>query len=107
MAVGVHRRGLVAIAGKIDSSPSKLSEKLGGGTPDRPRDVGLMEFEKYLDESGDRDPVLYLVEKYLSDPQVLRNQALNKIPALLETLQATLSAAGFESPRMATAGGRR
>ena len=94
MSVGVHQRGLTKVAGQIDESPSKLSEKLGGGSADRPRDVGLMAFERYLDSTDDRAPIYYLIEKYLSDPQVLQAEALSRVQNLLEGLPALLAAAG-------------
>lgn len=95
VSVGVHQRGLTAMAGKMDLSPSKISEKLSGGVPGRPRDVGLMEFERYLDASGDRLPIFYLIEKYLSDPQMLQAEALSRVTTLIEGLPALLAAAGL------------
>lgn len=95
MAAGVYKRGLERVAGRIDMSPSKLTEKLGGGGGDRKRDIGLIEFERYLDESGDLQPVFYLIEKYLGDPQATRQEALAKAAALLEQLPAVLAAAGL------------
>lgn len=35
ISLGVHERGVAQVAGKIDESPSRLSESLAGGTGER------------------------------------------------------------------------
>ena len=90
MAAGVYATGLDRIASKIDMSPSKLCEKLAGGVGDRKRDIGLDEFERYLDSTGDRTPVFYLIDKYLSDPAAHQAALDARAVALIEQLQATL-----------------
>jgi hypothetical protein len=95
VAAGVYAKGLDRVAVKIDVSPSKLSEKLSGGTGDRKRDIGLDEFERYLDSTDDRTPVLYLIDKYLSDPRARQVEALARVESLLADLPAALSAAGL------------
>jgi hypothetical protein len=67
MAAGVYTRGVIRVAGKCDMAPSKLSEKLGGGNGDRKRDIGLDEFERYLEETGDVEPIHYLIDRFLRD----------------------------------------
>ena len=99
MASGVYKRGLERVAGRIDMSPSKLTEKLGGGLGDRKRDIVLMEFERYLDETGDLTPVLYLVEKYLGDSKAMQQEALAKLAQIAEQLPAMLAAAGLGNGR--------
>ncbi|KRA74245.1 hypothetical protein ASD78_12180 [Lysobacter sp. Root667] len=96
MATGVYQRGLGRIAGQIDMAPSKLSEKLAGGT-DRKRDIGLDEFEDYLAKTGDLSPIHYLVDKYLRDPALQQQEALAKLAGLAETLPALLAAAGLNT----------
>lgn len=94
MASGVYQRGLGRVAGQIDMAPSKLSEKLAGGT-DRKRDIGLDEFEDYIAKTGDIAPIHYLVDKYLRDPTIAQKEALAKLAGLAESLPALLAAAGF------------
>lgn len=94
MATGVYQRGLGRVAGQIDMAPSKLSEKLAGGT-DRKRDVGLDEFEDYIAKTGDVSPIHYLVDKYLRDPALVQQEAMAKLAGLAETLPALLAAAGL------------
>lgn len=98
MASGVYQRGLVRVAGQIDESPSKLSEKLSGGN-DRKRDVGLDEFEKYIEKTGDITPIHYLIDKFLRDPGLVQQEALTKLSALAEQLPALLAAAGVNGVR--------
>ena len=94
MAQGVYQRGLTHVAGKCDMQPSKLSEKLSGGN-DRPRDVGLEEFERYLQTTGDMQPIYYLVDRYLRDPAVLQQEATARLVALAEQLEPLMRMAGL------------
>ena len=95
VAAGVYAKGLDRVAVKIDESPSKLSEKLSGGTGDRKRDLGLDAFERYLDETKDLTPIHYLIDKYLRDPQVTQLEALANLASIAEQLPAMLQAAGL------------
>ena len=97
MAAGVYARGLTAVAGRIDLSPSKLSEKLSGGNGDRHRDIGLGEFERYIDATGDVTPIHYLIDKYLRDPALQQAEAIARVAALTEQLAAVMSAAGLST----------
>ena len=98
MAAGVYSIGLERIAGKCDQSPSKLSEKLSGGTGERERDVGLRLYETYLDKTGDYTTIYYLIDKYLSNPQARQQEALANLAELAQSLPALLAAAGLTQP---------
>ena len=98
VAAGVYQRGLGRVAGQIDMAPSKLSEKLAGGT-DRKRDIGLDEFEDYIAKTGDIAPIHFLIDKYLRDPKVQQQEAMANLSKLAESLPAMLAAAGFGKPR--------
>jgi hypothetical protein len=66
LAAAIYNRGLVRVAGEIDTSPSKLSEKLSGASSDgKVRAISVDELERYLDRTGDMSPIYYLVDKYL------------------------------------------
>ena|SRR5690242_8275519 len=101
MAAGVYGIGLERVAVKVDESPSKLSEKLAGGSGDRKRDVGLDMFEAYLDKSGDRQPILYLIDKYFRDPAAQQADALATLARLADTLPALLNQAGLTKAKRA------
>lgn len=71
------------IAADMDLSPSSLTRKLAQAPGDTQR-LTLDDFERYIQVTGDKKPILYLVEKYLTetDETELRKQ--------IEQLQAKL-----------------
>lgn len=97
MATRVYARGLVDVAGKMDLSPSKLTEKLAGAdSGGKPRGMTIDELETYIQRTGDVSPVHYLADKYLRDPAVAQQEALAKLAALAESLPALMAAAGLQ-----------
>jgi hypothetical protein len=63
------------IAADMDLSPSQLSRKCAQSPDDSAR-FTLDDLERYILVTGDANPVLYLVEKYLAkaDPAEIRRQ---------------------------------
>lgn len=99
LAAKVYSRGLVDTAGKMDLSPSKLTEKLAGSdSGGKPRGMTIDELEIYIQRTGDISPVHYLVDKYLRDPAVSQQEALAKLAALADVLPSLMAAAGL-SPK--------
>ncbi len=68
VAARVHQLGKPqkAIAADMDYSPSDLSRKLAQN-PDDSRRFTLDDLERFIEVTGDTQPILYLVEKYLTD----------------------------------------
>jgi hypothetical protein len=98
MATRVYARGLVDVAGKMDLSPSKLTEKLAGSdSGGKPRGMTVDELESYIQRTGDISPVHYLADKYLRDPAVAQQEALAKLASLAEVLPALMAAAGLHT----------
>ena len=93
VAHGVYERGLSAVAAKCDMAPSKMSEKLAGGN-DRPRDLGIEEFERYLAATRDVRPIYYLIERFLEDPSVQQAEAMAQLSELVKQFGPLMSAAG-------------
>lgn len=64
----VHNQGRAqkSIAADMDYSPSHLSRKCAQ-SPDDSMRLTLDDFEKFIDVTNDVTPVLYLVEKYLTN----------------------------------------
>lgn len=64
----VHHQGKPqkAIAADMDYSPSCLTRKCAQSPDDSVR-FTLDDLEKFIEVTGDTSPVLYLVEKYLTD----------------------------------------
>ena len=91
VAAGIYSRGVVAIAGKLDCSPSHLSEALSGSG----RKLDVDDLERYIESTGDLTPVHYLVAKFLRDPAIQQQEALASLADLAKTLPGLLSAAGL------------
>lgn len=100
LATRVYSRGLVNVAGKMDLSPSKLTEKLAGcDSGGKSRGMTVDELETYIEKTGDISPVHYLADKYLRDPDIARQEALAKLAVFAESLPALMAAAGLaETP---------
>lgn len=94
IAAGVYRRGLKAVAADLDLSPGNLSVAL---SDDPHRKLGVDELERYMQVTGDKTPIYYLVAKYLGDEAAARDQALGQVAELLQNLPAMLAAAGIAS----------
>lgn len=89
-------RGLVAVAGTMDLSPSKLTEKLAGcDSGGKPRGLTVDELEDYIERSGDVSPVHYLVDKFLRDPSAAQQEAVAKILEFIDQFPALVAVAGL------------
>lgn len=64
----IHHQGRPqkSIAADMDYSPSHLSRKCAQ-SPDDSLRMTLDDLEKFIEVTGDTSPVLYLVEKYLTE----------------------------------------
>lgn len=71
VAARVHLQGRPqkSIAADMDYSPSDLSRKLAQN-PDDSRRFTLDDLEKFVEVTGDTQPILYLVEKFLARDDV-------------------------------------
>lgn len=94
LIAGVYARGLSNVATQLEESPAALSEKLSGGSG-RKRDVGCDLFEAYIAKTGDLVPIYYLIDRYVQDPAISRQQALAGLARLCEDLPALIEAAGL------------
>lgn len=90
--LGVYRRGLKTVAADLDLSPGNLSVAL---SDDPHRKFSVDELERYIQTTGDRSPIYWLVAKYLGDEAAAREQALGQVAELLQNLPAMLAAAGI------------
>lgn len=89
--IHMQRGGVAAVAGKLDMSPSHLSEVLGGGG-ERGRKFDLDELEDYVRKFNDVTPVLYLVAKYLPSLEDQQRIALEQLQAMRGQLDALIGA---------------
>jgi hypothetical protein len=81
----VHNQGRAqkSIAADMDYSPSHLSRKCAQ-SPDDSMRFTLDDLERFIEVTGDTSPVLYLVEKYLTD-----NNRIAALEAELERLKTS------------------
>ena len=88
IAVRVHQQHMrqKAIAADMDMAPSQLSQKLGPKGQSSAR-FTLDDLEKYIEVTGDKEPLKYLVSKHL----VGRNK--DEIKAAIAELQSQLKEA--------------
>lgn len=99
-AVYGSRKGLNAIAGDLDMSPSELTRRLNPDSDDA-RPLRTKDATAIIRATEDMRPVYWLIETFLNDPETLRQEALSRLPALIAAVQATLEQAGGPKLRVA------
>lgn len=99
-AVYGSRKGLNAVAGDMDMSPSELTRRLNPDSDDA-RPLRTKDAIAIIKSTEDMRPVYWLLETFLNDPETMRQEALSRLPALLEAVQATLEQAGGPKLRVA------
>lgn len=91
VAAGVYRRGLKRCAGDLDVAPGNLSVQLAGDGQ-RHFDTDLL--ERYIEVTGDKSPIYFLVAKYCGDQGAARDEALERVQSLLNELPSLLGMPG-------------
>ena len=92
-AVYGSRIGLNGVAGEMDMSPSELSRRLNRDSEDV-RPLRTKDAIKIIEVTGDLRPVYWLVERFLRDPDAMKQEALAQIPNLVKQLNALLEQSG-------------
>lgn len=90
-AVYSSRLGLNGVAAKLDQSPSDLCKRLAG---EETRPLRVKDALGVIEATQDYTPIYWLIERFLKDPDLKKQEALNRIPALVAALEAALQAAG-------------
>lgn len=96
MAAGVYRRGLKRCAADLDVAPGNLSVMLSADGQRHP-DVDLL--ERYVEMTGDRTPIYYLVAKHCGDSGASRDEAIERMQGLLAELPQLLASVGAKGKR--------
>lgn len=91
VAAGVYRRGLKRTAADLDIAPGHLSVQLAG---DGQRHFDTDSLERYIELTGDKTPIYYLVARHCGDRSADRDAALERVQAMLGELPQLLAAAG-------------
>lgn len=92
VAAGVYKRGLKIIAADLDLAPGNLSVALSDDTH---RKFSVDELERYIQVTGDKSPIYWLVAKYMGDEAAARDQVLAQLSELIGGLPAMLQQAGL------------
>lgn len=79
VAAGVYRNGLGNVAIDLDQAPGNLSVQLSA---DPSRHFSVDSLERYIEKTGDRTPIYFLIDRFLKD------QADNKQAEMEAMLQA-------------------
>ena len=88
-------RQFKAIAADLDMSPSELSRKLA----DNPKDLVHFPYQKLpalIASTGDKRPVLWLVEMFLDDPVAKKQSAIDSLARMLPEIAALVKEARAE-----------
>lgn len=99
-AVYGSRKGLNAVAGDLDMSPSELTRRLNPDADD-PRPLRTKDAIKIIQATDDKRPIYWLIETFLKDPEATKQEAIARLPALMDALQATLEQAGGPKLKLA------
>lgn len=94
VAAGIYRRGLKTVAMDLDLSPGNLSVAL---SDDPHRKFSVDDLERYVQTTGDKTPIHWLVARYLGDESAARDAALAQVADALQHLPALLAAAGLRA----------
>lgn len=92
-AVYGSRKGLGSVAADLDMSPSELTRRLNPDGDDA-RPLRTKDGIRIIESTQDLRPVYWLIEKFLHDPEALRQEALSRLPGLMAAIQQTLEQAG-------------
>lgn len=92
-AVYGARKGMNAVAGDLDMSPSELTRRLNPDSDD-PRPLRTQDAIGIIRSTEDMRPVYWMIETFLKDPEAVKQEAIARLPALMEAIQATLEQAG-------------
>lgn len=81
----VHSQGIPqkSIAADMDYSPSDLSRKLAQ-SPNDSRRFTLDDLEKFMEVTGDLEPIKYLVSKFMARAELSEIETLRRELALLK-----------------------
>jgi hypothetical protein len=85
-AARVYQQGLGRVAAACDVQPSNLSSMLSG---ERNLDPAIV--ERYMHEFNDSSPAAFWAARWLQDADVLKDQAMARLPSLVAEVQNLLA----------------
>lgn len=97
VASGIYQRGLKRIAMDMDIAPGNLSCMLND---DSQRKLGTDDLERYIQTTGDLEPIRYLISRYMGDQAAAEASTTKRMEALLSEVVAL--AAQRSAPKKTT-----
>lgn len=94
-ACGIYRRGLSRTAMEMDVAPGNLTCMLNDESQ---RKFGVDDLERYIQISGDLEPIRYLIARYMGDQAAAEASTMKRIEGLLVEVTALASQAGIKKP---------
>jgi hypothetical protein len=92
IAAGVYQRGLGRIAIDLNKAPGNLSVEL---SEDPSRRFSVDALETYIEKTGDTQPILYLIERFLApDAKPKNHEQVKAIQAQAAELMRQLQSLG-------------
>lgn len=98
-------RAFKAIAADLDMSVSELSRKLSEN-PNDPVHFPMTRIAELITATGDKRPVMWLVEKFLDDPGAKRQHAVDRLASLLPEIAALVKDAQSDAENVVAIGGK-
>lgn len=92
VACGIYHRTLKRVAVELDKAPGNLSRELAG---DSDRHFSVESLERYIQTSGDINPILYLIARYMGNQAESEAAALSRIETLLAEVTAVMGQSGI------------
>lgn len=93
-SVYASRKGVAAVAGDLDMSPTDLTKRLNIDGAE-PRPLRVEDLDNIITSTGDFRPIYWLIEKHLRDPNMVRDQATAQLAALLPQILDLARQAGI------------
>jgi hypothetical protein len=93
-AVYASRKGVAGVAGDLDMGPTDLTKRLNLEGSE-PRPLRVEDLEGIIESTGDCRPIYWLIEKFLRDPESVKQQAVSQLATLLPQLIELTRQAGI------------
>lgn len=95
VASGIYQRGLKRVAMDMDVAPGNLSCMLNDESQ---RKLGTDDLERYMQVSGDLEPIRYLIARYMGDQATAEASTMRRIEGLLAEVTALAAKSPLKKP---------
>lgn len=96
--------GVDVVAGHLDMAPSELSRRLNAHLPQHQGDTNnrplrVCDMIGIIEKTRDLRPIHWLVEKFTSNPDFVKSQALQQLATFMPMLLALCEQSGIQMPK--------